>query len=42
MPAMDILIASMAIIRDLILITKDEHFRDLKSLRKELKLKLWR
>jgi len=41
-PAIDILTASMAILRDLTLVTKDERFHDLKTVRKELRLELRR
>lgn len=40
-PVIEILTASMAILRDLTLV-KDEHFHGLKSVRKELRLELRR
>jgi len=37
---MDILIASIAIVKDLELITKDKHFEAIKSIQPDFKLKL--
>lgn len=39
-PAMDILIASIAIIKNLVLITKDKHFELIKSIQPDFKLNL--
>ncbi|KPV62110.1 MAG: tRNA(fMet)-specific endonuclease VapC [Candidatus Bathyarchaeota archaeon BA2] len=40
LPAVDVLIASMCIRRGLTLLTLDEHFRHVKSVRKEFKIKV--
>jgi len=39
-PAIDILIAAMCLRRNLMLVTGDEHFRHVKSVRKEFKMEL--
>ncbi|MEM3726662.1 MAG: PIN domain-containing protein [Candidatus Bathyarchaeia archaeon] len=39
-PAVDVLIASICIRRGLTLVTMDEHFRHIKSVRKEFKMEL--
>jgi predicted nucleic acid-binding protein len=39
-PAIDVLIASICIRRGLTLVTMDEHFRHVKSVRKEFKIEL--
>ncbi len=39
-PAIDILIAAMCLRRDLTLVTGDEHFRHVRSVRKEFKMEL--
>jgi predicted nucleic acid-binding protein len=40
LPAVDVLIASVCVRRGLVLVTADEHFRHVKSVRKEFKVKM--
>lgn len=40
LPAIDILIGAVCLRRGLLLVTSDVHFRNIKSIRKEFKLKL--
>lgn len=42
MPAIDILIASMCLRRNLSLLTADEHFRNIMTIRSEFRMKLLR
>lgn len=41
-PAIDVLIASICVRRGLVLFTLDEHFRHVKSVRKEFKVELFK
>jgi hypothetical protein len=42
MPAIDILIAAMCLRRDLLLLTADEHFRNIMTIRSDFRVKLFR